>query len=143
MKKRLAISLFSGIFFFAGTALFSADLSSAVGCYKTKDDKTGKIKSIVQIYKSGATLQGKIIRLTENPTAKCTECKGYRKNKPIQGMVILWGVKKLDTKSGTILDPASGKTYTLKIWRAGNTLKVRGYIGFFYRTQTWYKSSCP
>ena len=39
---------------------------------------------------------------------------------------------------GEILDPNNGKIYDCKIWLEGNDiLKVRGYVGFFYRTQTW------
>jgi hypothetical protein len=28
-----------------------------------------------------------------------------------------------------------------EIWVEDGTLKVRGYIGFFYKTQTWVKSA--
>jgi uncharacterized protein (DUF2147 family) len=39
---------------------------------------------------------------------------------------------------GTILDPESGSEYQCKLWLSDEgTLKVRGYIAFFYRTQTW------
>ena len=142
MRKSIGITLFAGLFFLAGSTLFAADLSSAAGCWKTKDDKTGQIKSIVKLYVSNGTLYGKIVKLTKDPDSKCTKCRGYRKDKPIQGMVFIWGVKELGEKSGYILDPANGKTYKVKIFRSGNTLKVRGYIAFFYRTQTWYKSGC-
>lgn len=142
MKKRFAITFFSGVFFLASTALFAADISSLTGCYKTKDDKTGQIKSVVQIYREGNQLKGKILRLTKDPDAKCTKCRGWRKNKPIKGMNIIWGVKEVGEKSGKILDPSSGKVYTVKLWKRGRYLKVRGYIAFFYRTQTWYPSAC-
>lgn len=44
---------------------------------------------------------------------------------------------KVDS-GGRILDPDNGKTYSCKIWREGDTLKVRGYVAFFFKTQTWH-----
>ena len=38
---------------------------------------------------------------------------------------------------GNILDPESGKIYRCKMWTEEEDLKVRGYWGPFYRTQTW------
>ena len=38
---------------------------------------------------------------------------------------------------GTVLKPDEGKIYKCKIWLEDNNLKVRGYWGFVYRTQTW------
>ena len=38
---------------------------------------------------------------------------------------------------GKILDPGNGKIYRCKIWLKDGELKVRGYFGPFYRTQTW------
>ena len=43
-------------------------------------------------------------------------------------------------EEGTILDPKSGKVYDCYInLEDGNTLKVRGYLGFSFlgRTQIW------
>jgi uncharacterized protein (DUF2147 family) len=43
-------------------------------------------------------------------------------------------------EGGTIVDPENGKVYTVKIWMDENNpnkLNVRGYIGIFFRTQTW------
>ena len=34
-------------------------------------------------------------------------------------------------------DKVNGKTYKCTIWLEGNNLKVRGYLGIFYETQTW------
>ena len=42
-------------------------------------------------------------------------------------------------EDGSILDPDNGKTYDCKIWREGDKLQVRGYIAFFFRTQTWHR----
>ena len=49
-------------------------------------------------------------------------------------------VKKKDKYSaGTILDPKEGKVYTCKLWVENGDLMVRGYIAFFFRTQTWHR----
>ena len=42
-------------------------------------------------------------------------------------------------ENGTILDPENGKIYKCKIWLEDGKLKVRGYIMFLYRTQTWHR----
>ena len=43
-------------------------------------------------------------------------------------------------EDGTILDPKNGKIYDCKIWlEDDNTLNVRGYISFFFRTQEWIR----
>lgn len=46
-------------------------------------------------------------------------------------------------ENGRIYDPESGKTYKSTISSDGNTLNVRGYIGFkaIGRTETWKRTS--
>lgn len=116
---------------------------SPAGLYKTIDDETGKAKSHVLIYEYQGKFYGKVQKILDpsRADAKCTKCSGNYKDKPIQGMVIMWNMKKDGNEytGGQILDPNKGKTYTCKFWTEGNTLKVRGYLGPFYRTQTWYK----
>mgnify|MGYP000887617991 CR=1 FL=1 len=74
----------------------------------------------------------------------CSKCEDNRKDQKILGMVILkdmvWDDDQWD--DGTILDPKNGSVYDCKIWLEGddkNKLYVRGYIGFFFRTQNWYR----
>ena len=40
---------------------------------------------------------------------------------------------------GTILDPKNGSVYDCKLWLEDGKLKVRGYVAFFFRTQTWVR----
>ena len=42
-------------------------------------------------------------------------------------------------EGGTILDPKNGKVYDCKLWIEESKLMVRGYIAFFFRTQTWHR----
>ena len=114
------------------------------GKWKTIDDETGNEKSVVQIWKSAdGFFYGKIMSLVdpEKQDSKCTACEknDSRYNKKVIGMTIITKMKK-DGKEwvdGTILDPNNGKIYDCKIWIEGENLKLRGYIGPFYRTQTW------
>jgi uncharacterized protein (DUF2147 family) len=57
------------------------------------------------------------------------------------GLIIIKGLGAAGAhwKGGTILDPDDGKVYNAELWVEEGKLKVRGYLGFFYRTQTWVK----
>ena len=110
--------------------------------WKTIDDETGEAKSIVTIVQVGTKLYGRVEQVLTNPDATCDKCDGDRAGKRVQGMTILWGLEKDgdEWSGGSIFDPGNGKTYRCKIWMGedGRSLKVRGYLGPFFRTQTWY-----
>mgnify|MGYP001061595450 CR=1 FL=1 len=119
---------------------------TAVGKWKTIDDETKKPKSIVEIYEKDGKYYGKILELFREPSEEqdpvCEECTDHRKDAKIIGMEIISDMKqdKNDYSSGTILDPAKGSIYTCKFWLEDeNTLKLRGYLYFLYRTQTWHR----
>jgi uncharacterized protein (DUF2147 family) len=131
--------------------VFAADLTP-VGTWTTIDDSSGKPKSIVQITESNGTLEGKVVQVLDSdngPHPLCDKCEGERKNQPVEGMVIIWGVSKDGDvwDGGSILDPHNGKTYKVKLSMAGNgqKLDVRGYIGFSLlgRTQQWVRRAAP
>lgn len=123
---------------------------SPVGEWKTIDDNTGEEKSIVRIYEKDGRLYGDVVTILKasdeavrNDAGEviCTKCDGARKDQPIEGMNILWDMKKDGDQwsGGRILDPQNGKTYKAKLWLEDGKLNVRGYIGFSLlgRTQTW------
>jgi len=119
---------------------------SPVGTWKTIDDETGKEKSYVEIYEKDGKLYGKVAKILTKgkEDAKCDKCSGALKNKPIQGMVILYDLKKSGNEwtGGKILDPNSGKEYKATVKLNGkDKLDVRGYVGISLvgRTQTWVK----
>ena len=122
-----------------------AKAQSPIGTWKTVDDETGKAKSYVEIYKKGDKLYGKVVKLLDQrQDFKCSECKGAKKDKLVLGMNIIWDMEKDgdEWEEGSILDPKNGTTYSCKIWVDEDNpkeLKVRGYVAFFFRTQTWYK----
>lgn len=129
--------------------LISVSLSAqdqVVGKWKTIDDNSGEARSVVEIYKNGTEYFGKITKIYFKPGDDtdpiCDLCKGDRKNKKVIGMEIIRGLS-FDKKSkeygdGKILDPENGSIYDCKIWIDGDgSLRVRGYLYFFFRTQTW------
>jgi uncharacterized protein (DUF2147 family) len=123
-------------------------LDSIVGKWKTVDEKTGKVVSDVEIYQQGGKLFGKITGLAEPNDEKgkpktCTKCTGADKDKPIVGLVIIkdLGASGDRYKDGTITDPEDGKIYKAEVWTEAAKLKVRGYLGPFYKTQTWVKGN--
>ena len=142
MKKTITFfSVLISMLFIANIAMSQTTIS---GKWKTIDDETGKEKSVVQIWKStDGFYYGKIMSLVdpEKQDSKCTECAkdDSRYNKPIIGMKIINKMKKDGNEwiDGNILDPNNGKIYTCKIWLEDGKLMLRGYIGPFFRTQTW------
>lgn len=124
------------------TGIWAQD--AILGKWKTIDDETGKPKSIVKIYKAkNGKIYGKVDQLLDKSSGDdpvCTKCNDDRKGQKIKGMTIIRGLKKSGNawKGGKILDPANGKEYTCKLWLEGKKLKVRGYWGLLYRTQTWH-----
>src|SRR3546814_10999847 len=107
----------------------SSDLPG--GTWKTIDDATGKAKSLVTIREDDGTLHGKVVKLfnPSKPNPTCEKCEGKRKDQPIMGMEILWGLKKDDGQwdGGQILDTEKGKVYGAKMSFAddGKTPHVR------------------
>ena len=129
-----------------------------LGTWKTIDDETGRVKSHVEISQRGGKYYGKIVKLLDPQTLKdagvetfeevvCSKCpEGRGKDAKMLGLEIVWDMEKGSDKwsGGSIMDPKKGKEYTCTMWmddsdNTGNTLKVRGWVAFFYRTQTWYR----
>lgn len=120
--------------------------NTPVGLWKTIDDTSHKEKSLVRIAESGGVLSGTIEKLLDPATmadAVCEKCTDERKDKPIVGLRIIEGLKKTGEgeiwDGGHILDPNNGKIYRVRLTPidGGKQLEMRGYIGPFFRTQTW------
>lgn len=169
MKPLLRTTVLAGLLLSAGAAFAaqpaaaqhatpaSTDASSQqaasdtpTGTWTTVDDTTHKPKSIVQITNVDGEYRAKVLKILqsdEGPNPVCKDCDGERKNKPIEGMNIMWGVTKNDGMwdGGKILDPKNGKIYKVRLTMedGGQKLNVRGYVGFALmgRTQTWERKS--
>lgn len=140
--KKLTI-LFSFIF---GLFTIFAQTNNIEGQYKQIDDKTGKMKSIIELSIRNGKLYGTIKKLyveTDSNQLICSNCKGDQKNHPFIGLKVILGMENQGDewyKDDSILDPGSGRTFTGKVWvEEPGIIKVRGYLGALYRTQTWYK----
>ena len=141
MKKMLiALSLTLG----TGFALAQA---TPAGLWRTIDDETKTEKSLVRITDTGGVFNGKVEKIAD-PTkqdSKCDKCSDARKDQKVVGMTIVTGVKKAENEAyfegGEILDPNNGKVYKVRMTPkdGGKTMEVRGFIGPFYRNQTWQR----
>jgi uncharacterized protein (DUF2147 family) len=127
----------------------TAQANTPVGRWHTIDDKTGEVKSMVTIEDRGGALSGRvtqILRKGADPAARCDQCADDRKGQPILGMEIIRGVKKSagqdHWEGGEILDPEEGKLYRVRLTplEGGAKLQVRGFLGPFWRNQTWVKA---
>jgi len=126
----------------------SAQLNTLLGDWITVDDKTGEQRSVVTLYKAtDGMYYGKIAKLlVGDPAALCTACEGADHNKPVEGLIIIRGMrynqKDNQLEGGQVLDPESGKFYYGKIYPKDGKLVLRGSLdkrGFIGRNQTWVR----
>ena len=100
----------------AWAALFSFACAQAqmtpVGNWHSMDEKTGELKSLIQVSENNGVLSGridKLLRKDADQKAVCKECSDERKDKPMLGLEIIRGARKAADKDvwegGKILDP--------------------------------------
>ena len=142
-------TLFALAGFLFSTQIFAQDIS---GLWHSIDDKTGTSKAILEIRKDkNNAFIAKIIKITPRPgyTPKetCVNCPAPYTNKPILGLDVLTGLqfdRQNQYKGGKILDPLTGKIYSMsaKLSPNGKRLQMRGYIGVsaIGRRQTWIRA---
>ena len=145
MKKQIISVLF---FFFLCSLAFAEDIT---GLWQTIDDKTGAPKGQVEIRKeANGTFVGKVTKITPRtgytPKEICVDCPAPYTNKPILGMDVLTGLKQgqgSNYVNGRILDPNTGKIYSMKakLSANGKRLHLRGYVGVSVlgRNQIWIR----
>jgi len=145
-QEKIGMKFLSLIVFLAlGHVAFGQGI---IGKWKTIDDETSEPKSIVEVFERDGQVFGRVVKLFRKPGEDqdpvCDDCEQEdpRYNKKIIGMEIMRGMRASsgEYEGGDILDPNNGKVYKCKVWLEGNDLKVRGYWGPFYRTQTWLKA---
>ena len=120
-----------------------------LGIWKTIDEKTNQPSSLIRLDEKNSELIGVVTELIPTPgetlVTHCNLCKDERKGKPIIGMIIMKGLKRVapgNWSGGEILDPEEGEIYKVKITMVNDkTLEVRGYIGIplLGRTQIWIR----
>jgi hypothetical protein len=117
--------------------VYAFDLSSPAGLWMITNVMTGKPGSLIRIECIDGEYQGWVEKIfpdpNEDPNPRCVQCEGARKNQPILGLNLLWGLTQHgdEYNGGEILNPRSGKTYRvrLKLEDGGQKLDVRGFIG--------------
>lgn len=120
--------------------------AQVTGRWNVVDDRDGIQKSVVEIYEANGRYFGRVVQLlSHGKTRVCTKCEGERKDRPVEGMVILADLEKSPRggRNGSVLDPESGSTYDCYIELVSpDVLKLRGYLGMpaFGRTQYWTRS---
>ncbi len=127
----------------------TADADRVLGLWLTE-----KADAQVRIERVGDRYQGAIVWLKEplypadDEQGMAGRIKVDRENpdqdkraQPIVGLRIVAGFRFDGElwREGTIYDPENGKTYKCKMWFDGETLRVRGYIGFALlgRSTSW------
>ena len=141
---------FIGAFLLSAVSSFSF-AEDIIGLWQSIDDKTGAPKALVEIRKEADnTYAGKVVKITPRagytPKETCVDCPPPYTNKPIIGLDVVTGLKSTDGlnyTSGRILDPNTGKLYSLKakLSSNGKRLHLRGYLGIsaLGRNQIWIR----
>ena len=132
-------------------ALAQAAVASPVGLWQSIDDATGKPRAEIRITEAAGVVTGRIERsLLPTPPGVvllCMLCPDERKDKPLIGLEIIRQMKPASDMQtwdgGSILDPDKGKIFRsqLQLQDGGKKLQVRGFIGPFFRNQTWIRLS--
>jgi len=120
---------------------------SPVGRWKTVDDATGKVKSIVQIREENGKLYGTIEQLFDPPVPHptCYLCSGALKDRPLVGLQVLSGFVQNGSQwsGGQVLDPETGRIYraSISLEDGGKKLRLHGYflIPILGRTENWLR----
>ena len=142
---RLAGMLLAIAFAASAPVAEAGNRETPVGAWMSISDKTGKAEAIVEIYRDHEELKGVIRKLFDPEAVRCEQCPGDKKDRPLLGLEIVWGIKESHGRwgGGKLLDPASGEIYDARMELSddGAKLKLRGYVGMplFGRTQTWVR----
>ena len=132
--------VFLAVVFFAIALISNAQVEKILGEWRTVDDKTGEIKSVIEFYRdsSNGLYYGKTTHIFEKGKEVTTS--------KFLGMVVIKDFKEEDgmLKGGTLYEPQEDKTYygSISYNAKDNTLTVRGSLdkrGWIGRSQTWIK----
>lgn len=125
--------------------------TTPVGLWQAVDDDTKQPTGWFLITDHNGVYDGIIAKMFlkpgQDPNVVCAQCKDDRRNHPWLGLEIIRGMKQDGDKfvDGTILDPRDGKVYkaVMHVTPDGQTLVVRGYIGFELLGKNEYWTRLP
>jgi uncharacterized protein (DUF2147 family) len=125
-----------------GQAVKPAGQKTIVGVWtaigKADSPHKGKPLAELEIYQKGNTYEGRYVKLLPAGIAaygtRCTTCNGDRKDKPFDGMVIIWGMKKTgdnEYTGGRVYDTTKGDDFKCKLsLKDPDTLILSGCLAF-------------
>ena len=151
MRAKLVCAVAALLPLIAAGPASSAD-PTPVGLWQAVDNDTKQPTGWFLISDHSGVYDGIIAKMFlkpgEDPNVVCDQCKDDRHGRPWLGLEIIRGMtQEAEDKyaGGTILDPRDGKVYkaTMKITPDGQTLVVRGYLGFELLGQNQYWSRLP
>lgn len=152
--KRLTLLTLAALLAVGGAwTVFAVEASDVVGTWATTPTERGYAK--VKVFEEDGKYFGEIIWLSK-PTYDASEGEELagkekmdkknpdkdKRDRPIVGIHIVEDMEYQGDglwEGGTIYDPENGKTYKAKMTLEGDTLNVRGFIGFSLigRTTEW------
>ncbi len=103
-----------------------------------KSPQKGQELAQLEIYQKGDTYEGRYVKLLPAGIAAfgtiCKTCTGERKDKPFNGMVIIWDMKKTgdnEYTGGRVYDTAKGDDFSCKLsLKDPDTLILSGCLAF-------------
>lgn len=122
------------------------------GLWEEYDDNTGSLSAMIRIKKlPDDTYEGRIEKIfpdtVENSTLVCTHCDNDLRNRPLLGLRILTGMKRLNERiyeGGKVLDPDDGKVYSCRIRLSedGNVIEVTGFLSLNWigQSEIWRRA---
>jgi len=150
-KAKLTICAAALLPFIAAAGALGA-APSPVGLWQSVDNETKQPDGWFLVTDRDGTYSAIIAKMFLKPgesnDTPCTACKDDRHNHPWLGLEIIRGMRQMsDDKygGGTILDPRDGDVYkaTMKVSPDGQTLTVRGFLGFELLGQNRYWTRLP
>jgi uncharacterized protein (DUF2147 family) len=151
MRAILVATLAAATLSLLGVAHAIGAEPTATGLWQSVDKDTGQPTGWFLIEDHDGVYDGKIVRMYlkpgESADVACEKCSDDRHNKPWLGLDIIRGMKRdgLKYTGGTILDPRYGQVYNaiMTLEPDGQTLVVRGYLGFSLLGQNQYWTRLP
>lgn len=122
------------------------------GFWNVYDDDEKKPDAVFFFYEKDGLWEGRIVKEFHGPDDPpedplCRHCPGDKKDKPMLGLVIVWGMKphgEAKFESGHILDPRNGTVWNaqLEVTPDNQKLLVRGYVmtPMLGQTRTWRRA---